>query len=531
MVKHSLTSLFFIFVFGFSTALSAQIEDARLEDSTFNQLMNAINGGKIPYPFKDLINSIGDNAIEDSNILMIPKGRSLVKHHSSLRNPRLLVDPLDLPKGVGDSKEELRKKLGIAKGDLYLGYVPGTDKIEVISFNKSTDKYDFFIIDDYAPGKKPKLSHQTGMCTTCHQNGGPLFPKSPWTEILGKTSQKITNVGGFVKVLGENEMMERIIAANPDRTEIEGVPINRGLKRFDAFRLVEFDSGVRNNSDRLMANQICSTLCQPSDFSCKKNLFKLAYSELIKPIPNDKNLALMTSKMNIDKYKASVKKLVVKSDSIPDRDSDDKKLSQEDDPTGKREESENFIRLKEVIMALKTSKQTQSNIVQMCFNQDEFKSLAKEQTLTTFLANLDRDSAKIDLLYFPNRRNGLQKILTGRDFFDPTPCKMMDPPEISLGTTDAPQVQALVQKINDDLVTTPTHYFQKYCMECHDDRSLLSLPLNSLQELGEYEPTMSSGSVSTRLEKKRMPPDDAKVPLPDSIRKKMIEAVKVFEKK
>ena len=531
MYKYNLSFLLIVFNMFFYFDGYAQAENAQLEDSTFNQLMNAMNGGKIPFPFKDLINSIGDNAIEESNILMIPKGRSLVKHHSNLRNPRLLVDPLDLPKGVGDSKEELRKKLGIAKGDLYLGYVPGTDKIEVISFNKSTNKYDFFIIDDYASGKKPKLSHQTGMCTTCHQNGGPIFPKSPWTEILGKTSHKITNVGGFVKVIGENEMMERIIKANPDRSDIEGVPINRGLKRFDAFRLVEFDSGVRNNSDRLMNNQICSILCQPNDLECKKNIFKMAYSQLIKPITNDKNLALMTSKKNIDAYKINVKKIVIKSDSIPDRNSDTSVLSLADDPTSKREESENFIKIRDVIMGIKTPKEAEANIVQMCFNQIEFKKLVTEQSLSSFTANLDRESAKLDLLLFPNRRNGLQKILTGKDYFDPKPCKVMDSLEVSLGTTNIPAVEKIVQKINDDLVSTPTQYFQKYCMECHDDKSLLSLPLNSLKELGEYEPTMSSGSVSTRLEKKRMPPDDAKIPLPDSIRRKMIDAVKIFEKR
>ncbi len=187
MGKSNLTFLIFIALItslaSFAQEKVSPFVDARLEDSTFNQLMNAINGGKIPYPFKDLINSMGDNAIENSNILMIPKGRSLVKGHSDLRNPRLLVDPLDLPKGAGDTKEDLRKKLGIAKGDLYLGYVPGTDKIEVISFNKTTNKYDFFIIEDYAPGKKPKLSHQAGMCTTCHQMAGRYFP-----NLLGRKS-------------------------------------------------------------------------------------------------------------------------------------------------------------------------------------------------------------------------------------------------------------------------------------------------------------------------------------------------------
>lgn len=111
---------------------------------------------------------------------------------------------------------------------VFLGHVDQSSDMEILSWNYKNQEFDFLILEfsDSSDRSRPKLVlPQRKVCLECHQSGGPIFSRFPWSETI--TGDK------------------------------------KG-----------FDRNVRFENKRLQSIQICKTACG-SNSECKKNLFYL----------------------------------------------------------------------------------------------------------------------------------------------------------------------------------------------------------------------------------------------------------------
>jgi hypothetical protein len=293
--------IIYIFLLGFFSfqVLSSELVEAskpeleNFQDTAFIKIMNTFNGGKIPYPFSNLLDSFGIGVREKSNILFIPKGRSLVKDFADYQNPRIIVEPFQKISDAGEpydptgGPEEWKKnraiieKMNIRPGDLFIGFAPNHKALEVISYNQKNGQYDFFIVENYDKGQTPKIVSSPASCITCHQNKAPIFARFPWSEALGDSGAEYMRSFGFA-TFGQcsshdkdlkNDIMEKIIAANPNRAEIEGIKLN-DHNRYKFCKAAAFDSTVRTANTKLLKNKACEILCPTGSEDCKMKALK-----------------------------------------------------------------------------------------------------------------------------------------------------------------------------------------------------------------------------------------------------------------
>ena len=307
----------FILSFGhFSQAemVEADVKESKyFQESAFIKLMANLNGGEIPFPFKSLLDSFGTGVSEQDNVFFVPKGRSLVKDYADFHDPRLIVEPAGGPdvyneifsvkqKKIWKENQDKMKSLGIESGDLFMGYAPNHKALEVISYNPKKGSYDFFLIENYEPGKKPRIISNPAICLTCHQNEGPIFPKFPWTEFLGHPASE--------KVLDskDNAIVDMIKKKNPERIQIGGINLER---KFDPNFVAAFDNLIRQSNQRIVANKFCASLCPgQNEVECPRNLIKIFLSD-------EKNFS---SSHLFDGTETRLNAINIKSSAIPDRD-------------------------------------------------------------------------------------------------------------------------------------------------------------------------------------------------------------------
>ena len=69
------------------------------------------------------------------------------------------------------------------KDRLFIGYQEKTGVIEVISYNERAARFEFQVVTDYRAGASPEVAYaRRAVCTSCHQNGAPLFSEAGWDE-------------------------------------------------------------------------------------------------------------------------------------------------------------------------------------------------------------------------------------------------------------------------------------------------------------------------------------------------------------
>ncbi|MBY0414059.1 MAG: hypothetical protein K2Q18_07830, partial [Bdellovibrionales bacterium] len=286
-------------------------ESKDFQESAFVKIMARLNGGAIPYPFEKFLDSFGTGEKEKGDILLVPKGRSLVKESADYHNPRIIVAPFsNFPNFNSEKTEEeikwqakkklIREELGIESGDLFIGFAPNHKALEIISYNPNKPGYDFFIVENYEEGKTPKIISNPSLCLSCHQNKGPIFPRVGWNEILGETA----NLPISDKTLKENEMMDRVKAANPERKKIEGILLD-DPERFNTTKVAVFDSNVRSGNSQLASNEFCNALCDKKDFKCQKALIEETLNKTFK-YSSYPNFSDRLKKLNAIKISSSV---------------------------------------------------------------------------------------------------------------------------------------------------------------------------------------------------------------------------------
>jgi hypothetical protein len=125
---------------------------------------------------------VNGNSIDLSNSLLIPAGRSLQKSQTDYDNPRVVFNM----NGAVQTKPPLVTHRNSINDKLFVGFSPKARTLEVISWDPSMGKYRFFLAKNYPKGpsgESPQyIENPAGECIKCHQSGGPILARAPWSE-------------------------------------------------------------------------------------------------------------------------------------------------------------------------------------------------------------------------------------------------------------------------------------------------------------------------------------------------------------
>lgn len=220
------------------------------EETAFERIVSR-NCGKVPYPIEEIgaglrveghIFSHGDMG-DGVDFFRIPYGRSLVREHTNLRRPRYLTQ-----------FSYLNQVTGGFLPLLYLGYTPSTAQIEIISWSDLKSRYEFYVVENYHQESGQIVHPDRGTCITCHQNGGPIFSRAPWTEIEGASRLNFA--------LSENTPGAPKASAKPGP--------------------LAYDSRVRQSAWALKMFDVCKSICETAQ--CKSDFMAALISESLKRV-------------------------------------------------------------------------------------------------------------------------------------------------------------------------------------------------------------------------------------------------------
>lgn len=566
--------IFFIifFIFSFDAAKASElvkvhgVEASEFQESAFIKLMNHLNKGKIPYPFSSLLDSFDLNIREEGNVVFIPDGRSLVKNHADYKNPRIIINPIGNPpdeKALTDKIDrqlEKIKKLGIDKGDIYIGFVPNQNALEIISFNPKKGAFDFFIVEDYEKGKTPKIIHNPEQCLSCHQNKGPIFSRFPWSESLGDSAFDPSVEGTILTnrpKSGPNQIMDLIREANKGKQKIEGIDITS--HRFNELMITSFDIGIRESSKKILRREVCEALCENGDVNCSKKLLEMS-------VNNEVNF----NKDLFENFERKISVIDLKSSVIPNRDpfnnlgfrvvapNNDfikydevygKKTSYDItfeetpsmnigkkelenpvndvaffDPTTPRSTNTDLLKLQINIRKSTSLKEKIIKAVNVCIDPYRDIDLAFSSVILSKEEQLS-DSEKIQIINsarvskalksWPNLNVVLNAINEETKVFKKPSgfiAECVSPLNSEMIIYKYSSLEKVVEKVNDEFVKKPLDLFKTYCIQCHREGSFISLPLNSAEKMANYIPSFSGKGPGERLASKNMPPANVKQP-------------------
>ena len=143
-----------------------------------HSLLDDLVSDPVPFPFARLLQSINakvGSRVEPRRIL-IPLGRSLQRSAGAPEFFRY-------PRAVAAYDSERPSDRVFVKDRLFLGYHEKAAVIEVISYNEEAGRFEFQLVKNYREGASPQVFYaRRTVCTTCHQNQGPLFPRQLWDE-------------------------------------------------------------------------------------------------------------------------------------------------------------------------------------------------------------------------------------------------------------------------------------------------------------------------------------------------------------
>lgn len=193
--------------------------------SLFDQVF-ASAGSTAIFPFENLLKHLKDAHQAKPGAVLIPHGRSLQKNATDAQSPRIVT-----------ATEVAFKSSGCAtlpQNQILIGYAEKAESLEVISYNERDGRFEFQVVKDYAEGKQPKVFYaKRSLCTSCHQQGRPIFSRRQWSE---------SNIH-FFQLNDANAVVDEIKAAHPGESLYHGVQIDP-------------DATINNPLSALSADQI-----------------------------------------------------------------------------------------------------------------------------------------------------------------------------------------------------------------------------------------------------------------------------------
>jgi hypothetical protein len=144
---------------------------------TGQSLFDRLVPDPVPFPLTDLVARIETRLGAKFDRVLIPLGRSLQRSAGAPEFFRY-------PRAVLAMTSEPDPRAGVyAKDRLFLGYQENASIIEVISYNDAAGRFEFQLVKNYGEGKIPQVYYaRREVCTVCHQNHAPLFPRQLWDE-------------------------------------------------------------------------------------------------------------------------------------------------------------------------------------------------------------------------------------------------------------------------------------------------------------------------------------------------------------
>jgi hypothetical protein len=137
--------------------LAAQERD---EPPAGQSLFDSLVPTPVPFPFSKLLDRIGGHPQK----VLIPLGRSLQRFTAAPQFFRF-------PRAVATFDE------------LFLAYQEKGAVIEVLSYNEDAGRFEFELVKNYREGSAAHVEHaRRSVCTACHQNQAPIFPRQLWDE-------------------------------------------------------------------------------------------------------------------------------------------------------------------------------------------------------------------------------------------------------------------------------------------------------------------------------------------------------------
>lgn len=169
-----------------AVALESEIKSPPAGVSLFDQIFGRPTPAgieyEVPYPFEAFLSVLrkrlpakSDQRSQSFSTVLIPVGRSLTRAAARpeyFRYPRIVL-------AVNNQSDNRY----LTRDRLFVGYQEKAEKIEVISYNELSGRFEFQVVEDYAIGRKPivKYANRT-LCMSCHQNGAAIFPRINWSE-------------------------------------------------------------------------------------------------------------------------------------------------------------------------------------------------------------------------------------------------------------------------------------------------------------------------------------------------------------
>lgn len=234
----------------FASGTSADTQ-ASFQPSRFQDIQAAL-GGTIPYPPEKFIDAL--LALEpESNVIasILPHGRSLERTATDFRQPRSMFLWQD-----NASRAPYR---------LFVGYTPGAEQLEIISWNSQRRQFDYFVVAEYEEGKPSRVVRPPrAVCTSCHQSGNPIFARAPWNE---------STANGTIR--------DKVAAESQDSFSQYLLNLPSGSSRVSV-QTALYDLQVRNSTKMTQQQKICANACG-GDLECRKGLLLAALFENIEP--------------------------------------------------------------------------------------------------------------------------------------------------------------------------------------------------------------------------------------------------------
>lgn len=236
-------------ILGLFSWVSVAGADTTFTPRQFSDFPAALGG--VPYPAERFAQSLLDldsgSSITSS---IFPHGRSLERSITDFKQPRSVM--------IWQSSTPSSPYF------LYLAYTPRAEEFEVIAWNWEKRQFDFKLIQDYAPGKTPRVTDAyRPLCMACHQSGGPMFPINHWSE----TTEDM-EIAQRLKDQSEDSLSRYILSLTLDpsiRLRVENSNTDFQVHR----------------GNSLMQNQkICRNICG-GDLECRKGLLLSALWETI----------------------------------------------------------------------------------------------------------------------------------------------------------------------------------------------------------------------------------------------------------
>ncbi len=259
--------------------------------SVFDRVFSRLKGANADYTLPDTYEGIierleeylepdprGLNPIKE---VLIPHGRSLQREAA---RPNYYHQPRIVAAVDGQPKHRADGGSLFLKDRLFLGYQETAQVLEVISYNEAASRFEFQVVKNFGPGLKPEVVHaDRRLCTSCHQNGAPLFPREDWreTNATDNTARELKKIMQRYKgvLVGRRGEIPAAIDISTDRANL--LPVLQRLWREGC----GFENDLASNQCRAAAFEamLQYRLSNGNDFDRYSPLFKSRYTERMTP--------------------------------------------------------------------------------------------------------------------------------------------------------------------------------------------------------------------------------------------------------